>query len=137
MVVPFDLEFSKATSLGRAAACRRRPHNLSPSGLSPPGLNSTRADSVSFLKYLFKRSRSCSRPRHNHAFTAVCLKFSTSAVSAVEEPSMSRSTKTVRKIGTALLGPWLGCLVIQTPCRVAQDREPNRRPPSEACLHLP
>src|SRR4029077_2583028 len=39
--------------------------------------------------------------------------------------------------GAARLGRWPGFFVIQTPNRVVQDWEPNRRPPLEACLHLP
>jgi hypothetical protein len=46
------------------------PCNPSSSAVSTPGLNSTRADSGSFLKNLFRHSRSCSRPRHSRAFTA-------------------------------------------------------------------
>ena len=46
------------------------PCNLSSSALSTPGFNPTGVDCSSFLKYLFRYSRSCSRPRHSRAFTA-------------------------------------------------------------------
>src|SRR5271165_1956029 len=54
---------------------------------------------VRFLKYLLKRSRSCSRARSNRDLTAGILKSKASAVSSVERPSTSRNTNTVRKLG--------------------------------------
>src|SRR5208283_3585492 len=54
---------------------------------------------VRFLKYLLKRSRSCSRARSNRDLTAGILKSKASAVSSVERPSTSRKTNTVRKLG--------------------------------------
>src|ERR1039458_930389 len=54
---------------------------------------------VRFLKYLFKRSRNCSRARSRRDLTAGTLKSKASAVSSVERPSTSRKTKTVRKLG--------------------------------------
>src|SRR5919109_3747228 len=50
-------------------------------------------------KYLVSRLRNCSRARSNRDFTAGMLKSSASAVSSVDRPSTSRSTKTVRKLG--------------------------------------
>src|SRR5271165_2268399 len=54
---------------------------------------------VRFLKYLLKRSRSCSRARNKRDLTAGILKSKASAVSSVERPSTSRNTNTVRKLG--------------------------------------
>jgi len=51
------------------------------------------------LKYLLRRSRNCKRARSNLDFTAGTLNSSADAVSSVESPSTSRSTKTVRKLG--------------------------------------
>src|SRR5271167_2905962 len=64
---------------------------------------------VRFLKYLLKRSRNCSRARSKRDFTAGILKSRASAVSSVERPSTSRSTKTVRKLGGS---PWMVLLRI-------------------------
>src|ERR1043165_2925006 len=55
-------------------------------------------------KNLFSRSRNCNLARSNLDFTAGTLKSSASAVSSVERPSTSRSTKTVRKLAGS---PWI------------------------------
>lgn len=65
----------------------------------PEENNGARAKSVCLLKYLLRPLRSCSRARHSRAFTAVSLTLSTSAVWSMVSPSISRSTKTVRKMG--------------------------------------
>src|ERR1022692_1532654 len=54
---------------------------------------------VRFLKYLFNRSRSCSRARSRRDLTGGKPKTKASAVSSVESPSTSRKTNTVRKLG--------------------------------------
>src|SRR5215470_1720025 len=50
-------------------------------------------------KYRLSRSRSCRRARNSLDFTAGMLRPRASAVSSVERPSTSLSTKTVLKLG--------------------------------------
>jgi len=50
-------------------------------------------------KYLLRRSRRCNRTRYSRAFNPARLSLRACAVSSIESPSTSRSTKTVRNIG--------------------------------------
>src|ERR1019366_8116126 len=59
---------------------------------------------VRFLKYLFNRSRSCSRARSRRDLTAGILKSKASAASSVVSPSTLRMTNTRRKRGG---NPWI------------------------------
>ena len=63
------------------------------------GLIASLEPALRLLKYLLSSLRSCCLARQSLAFTVPIPSCNTSPVSSIESPSMSRSTKTARKIG--------------------------------------